>query len=106
MEAVEGGVFLDDMGQLVHHGLDAGAVSVDVSALHQISVELLVARTGAQALARRPPCTVCIASIEAETSQLMGSTRDLVLQTNQQPIDVGPLIPATGRLKWTPTDQL
>src|SRR5436305_9774894 len=106
METLERRIFFDDVRQLDHQGLDASGISFEVGALHQVSIELLVAETGTQALTGRPAGSFGIASLEAKTGKLVGGARDVVLEASDEAFDVCPGVAAAGDFERSTSNQL
>src|SRR5437870_4425656 len=91
MQAVERGVILDDVRELLQQGLDAGEISLEVGCSHQIPVQLFVSRTRTQPLPRGPSSAFGVASLQAKTRELMSSRGDLVLEADHEAFDVRPV---------------
>src|SRR5439155_6246901 len=69
VEGVEGRLVLDDVRQLVEHGLHPRPVALQVGGEHLVPEQLLVAGAGSQSLPRRPPSALGVTGLETTASE-------------------------------------
>src|SRR5205807_6876414 len=86
--------------------LDTCRIAFEVSRLHLVAEELLVAGAGAEALAGRPAGAFGVARLETEASQLVGGACHLVLDTGDEALDVGPLVAPAGHVERSAPHEL
>src|SRR5436309_4095987 len=106
MKGFEWRVFFDDVRQFFHERFHAGGVAFEVSGLHLVPEELLVAGAGAQALANGPASAVGGSGLEAQNSQLVSSACDLVLDARDETFHMRPLVAAAGDVEGPSAHEL